>query len=77
MMKCVAAMDNVEGIIHVPPITFEAPDYGWECKLFGCEEGIVLWRFEGEQPNAFWRLMQYLLIGNKWRRLNNRKYGDG
>jgi hypothetical protein len=37
----------------------------WECKLFGGEE--ITWRpRKGGEPNWFWRLMQYLIFGNRW-----------
>ena len=39
----------------------------WECHLFGSgANGIVLTPNKGEEPNAFWRLMQYLAFGNRW-----------
>ena len=46
------------------------PEYsGWECELFGCGESLVLRPVKGQVPNAFWRLMQRLAFGNKWRKL--------
>jgi hypothetical protein len=60
----------------VPPVIqknefqfYRPPVYAWECQLFGCGKSIVLQRAAGQQPNAFWRLMQHLILGNKWRRL--------
>jgi hypothetical protein len=48
---------------------FESPPpTTWECELFGCGNALVLHRPEGQVPNWFWRLMQYLIFGNKWRR---------
>lgn len=35
----------------------------WECHLFG---GLVWHPLKGQEPNAFWRLMQYLCFGNRW-----------
>lgn len=51
----------------------ETPKYEWECELFGCGECIVISREKGKQPNWFWRLMQYLILGNKWQRISNMK----
>jgi len=49
---------------------FEAPKAsGWECYLvgkpgdFGC---LVLQAAEGTVPNAFWRMMQFLVLGFRW-----------
>lgn len=41
-------------------------DPDWKCQLFGMQDGLVLTPPKGKIPNAFWRLMQYLIIGNKW-----------
>jgi hypothetical protein len=41
----------------------------WQCYLFGGRPGVVsiTWRpHEGEEPNWFWRKMQYLILGNLW-----------
>jgi len=42
----------------------------WVCYLFGTygkKTQIILNCFIiGEEPNWFWRLMQFLLLGNKW-----------
>ena len=38
----------------------------WECQLFG-QRDFILTPQEGKEPNFFWRWMQYLLVGNKWR----------
>lgn len=37
----------------------------WECELFGLNGEIVV--NPVKEPNWFWRLMQYLLVGNKWK----------
>ena len=44
------------------------PEYSnWECELFGFSQaGITFKPLKGQEPNWFWRLMQYLLVGNKW-----------
>lgn len=40
----------------------------WSCKLFGGLTGQgIEWRpLKGEEPNFFWRWMQYICFGNKW-----------
>lgn len=40
----------------------------WECELFGAGSEIVLKPAKGREPNWFWRLMQYLILGNRWYR---------
>lgn len=41
----------------------------WECYLFGMHTGIVIQPKKGELPNWFWRKMQYLVFGNKWKKI--------
>jgi hypothetical protein len=38
----------------------------WKCKLFGMENTLIVHPAEGEEPNWFWRWMQYICFGNKW-----------
>lgn len=40
----------------------------WNCYLFGSDgKNGLSWRpLKGKEPNWFWRLMQYLIFGNKW-----------
>ena len=39
----------------------------WNCHLFGmARQGISIRPQEGEEPNWFWRWMQYLAFGNEW-----------
>lgn len=40
----------------------------WKCYLFGGTQfSGMTWRpAEGEHPNWFWRLMQFLVFGNRW-----------
>lgn len=38
-------------------------DKEWECSLFGLSD--FKWH-TNIPPNWFWRLMQYLILGNKW-----------
>ena len=41
----------------------------WECALFGGGfNGFVWVPNKGCVPNRFWRLMQFLVFGNKWRK---------
>lgn len=43
---------------------------GWKCEMFGTgENGMVFFPSKGSVPNAFWRLMQYLILGNKWKKI--------
>ena len=47
-------------------LKIEPPVYTWQCELMP----HVRWmREEGNQPNAFHRLMQYLMFGFKWERI--------
>ena len=49
----------------------QLPDYSdWRCQLFGMGEALVLRPEEGNVPNRFWRVMQYLFFGNKWTKEN-------
>ena len=47
-------------LINVP----ESSD--WECEMFGTGRGIVYCPKLGQEPNWFWRKMQYLAFGNRW-----------
>ena len=38
----------------------------WSCELFGMGKAIVVTPPLGDEPNWFWRKMQYLILGNKW-----------
>ncbi len=39
----------------------------WSCELFGMgPKGFVFTPQKGCEPNRFWRLMQWLILGNKW-----------
>lgn len=41
----------------------------WQCLLFGGKPGgfYISWRpRKGEEPNWFWRKMQWLIFGNLW-----------
>ena len=43
----------------------------WECELFGTGVALVLRPATGKVPNWFWRQMQYLCFGNKWKKVND------
>jgi len=46
----------------------DLPGYSeWQCHLFGSNGQGISWRpVKGQEPNWFWRKMQYLCFGNKW-----------
>ena len=54
--------------IHGKNYTFiETPEYSeWQCYVFGMGTSLVVRPLKGEEPNWFWRKMQYLCFGNKW-----------
>lgn len=41
----------------------------WECELFGTGQSLVLRPNKDKVPNWFWRQMQYLCFGNKWKKI--------
>lgn len=46
---------------------------GWVCYLLGKPGGTVTVQWsavEGTVPNAFWRLMQFLVLGVRWVRVS-------
>jgi len=43
----------------------------WECELFGTGQSLVLRPNKDKVPNWFWRQMQYLCFGNKWKKIND------
>lgn len=51
-------------------LEFDIPEYSkWKCYLFGNrpgEHGMIWQPLKGKEPNFFWRIMQYLIIGNYW-----------
>lgn len=59
----VVNMDN-----EVEFVTISIPKRSeWRCELFGGgPHGLVFTPVEGQEPNWFWRWMQYLILGNKW-----------
>lgn len=48
---------------------YAAEPSGWECQLFGIPDGITIAPNKGNVPWFWWRWMQYLLIGNRWRKI--------
>ena len=38
----------------------------WECEMFGTNRCMVYRPTKGNEPNWFWRKMQYLCFGNRW-----------
>jgi hypothetical protein len=50
-----------------PDLLLKQPERAeWECELFGTSRSMVLIPEKGKIPNWFWRKMQYLILGNKW-----------
>lgn len=48
--------------LYTPPVMSE-----WKCILSGSEAyGVVYRPAKGEEPNWFWRKMQYLCFGVRW-----------
>lgn len=56
--------------LKVPPGTNKPVEWSeWYCELFGAgPTGISLNPRKGEEPNFFWRFMQYVCFGNKWKK---------
>ena len=50
------------------------PESEWICFLFGtCGiSGISLIPKKGDEPNWFWRWMQYICFGNKWEKIKDK-----
>jgi hypothetical protein len=48
--------------------TINLPVYSeWQCKCFGSgDSGLRFRPIKGQEPNWFWRKMQYLILGNEW-----------
>jgi hypothetical protein len=44
------------------------PKYKWKCNLFGGSDNDIVLQVM-KPPNWFWRWMQYLIVGNKWKKL--------
>lgn len=55
---------TVSGITIMDPIEWS----DWECQLFGGTTHGLVWRpVKGDEPNWFWRWMQFIAFGNRWR----------
>lgn len=39
---------------------------GWRCELFGMGNSLII--HPTKVPNKFWRMMQYLIFGNRWKK---------
>jgi len=53
------------------PVTFiEQPkESDWECEMFGGGPNGIVWNpIQDHVPNFFWRWMQYICFGNKWKK---------
>jgi len=54
--------------------TFKQIEQGeWECEMFGSGRDLVWTPNKGNEPNWFWRQMQYLCFGNKWIKTTNKE----
>ena len=44
------------------------PEYSeWKCHVLGGKEyGVTYTPLKGKEPNWFWRMTQYLILGHKW-----------
>jgi len=65
--------DNM-ATVNIPDYRFRIPETGdWECALFGGHFGrdLVYIPTKGGESNRFWRLMQFLAFGNRWRKKSN------
>lgn len=50
--------------------SFVFPVYTWRCRMFGVGgSGVCIQVEEKNVPNWFWRKMQYLILGNEWKKL--------
>ena len=49
-------------------VIFQPEFSDWKCECFGMGSSLVITPFKGHVPNWFWRWMQYLIFGNKWRK---------
>lgn len=57
-----------------PPAISQIQSSDWKCYLFGMGEyGVTFTPIKGKEPNAFWRVMQYLCFGNEWINIKEEK----
>lgn len=68
--------NDLHGSMHEEGVPLQASQAGddadsqlsdWECALFGMESHTIRPK-KGEVPNWFWRWMQFIAFGNRWRR---------
>lgn len=52
--------------------TYVKHSYTWVCYLFGGKETEIVWH-TNIAPCAFWRWMQFLFFGNRWRKIKESK----
>ena len=45
----------------------------WECHLFGTKGSYILTPKKGNEPNWFWRWMQFFILGNKWVKVERKR----
>lgn len=69
--KAASAGDNRmrDDLIWRARSTIEHPVLSpWKCHMFGSYRGnSFIWRpYAGDEPNWFWRWMQFLAFGNRW-----------
>jgi len=65
--KC--TVDNTSVYVEdINGTAIKLPDQSdWKCYLFGGSNNGMIWTpNKGEEPNFFWRYMQYLIVGNRW-----------
>ena len=46
--------------VYVPELS------AWHCELFGMGNRLTIRPEKGKVPGWFWRIMQYLILGNRW-----------
>lgn len=51
---------------------YEYSDKHWKCQVFGIQK-FELNPADSDVPNWFWRQMQYLILGNKWIKINRKE----
>lgn len=49
----------------------EGKELIWECELFGLGEKYWILR-TSKNINFFWRFMQYVCFGNKWKKISKK-----
>ena len=66
--------DGTPGVFNIPisSSTITVPERSeWQCEMFGMGPHGMIWHpTKGQEPNWFWRWMQYLAFGNKWVRVS-------